>query len=160
MVNLRELAKEAHKRLIKEAFNHYVALLHNDELPDEKLTVELISAMNHFTNCGNLYVKELKETLVQDMAQDGVYKIKGITVTALLVNPVPSCIVTHPELIASTYPDLMSPPKPNKTEIAKRLRRGETIEGATLSNGGPPTLRITLIEEAFNHYVKGETHAQ
>lgn len=52
-----------------------------------------------------------------------------------------SAIVTDPEAIPAdlwTRPE----PKPDLTEIGKRLRSGAIIPGATLSNGAAPSIQI------------------
>lgn len=54
-------------------------------------------------------------------------------------------IVTDEAALAARHPDLMivPPPKPDKTAISRLLRTGGRIEGATLSNGTSPGIRIT-----------------
>jgi hypothetical protein len=58
-------------------------------------------------------------------------------------------ILTDTVALAARHPDLMiqPPPEPDKPEITRRLKAGQVVEGATLSNGSEPGIRFTSIKK-------------
>ena len=152
--------KEKHNDLIKPIFNEYVQIMKREDMPDDHRLAESVYTLNRFVGAIKSFTELAKLKLTENMQKDGVlsYKTKDLTVS--LVSPVPSCIISDPDIISRQHPELMSPSKTDKTEIAKRLRKGEEINGAYLNNGGPPTLRITPVSKNANPYAGENSHEQ
>ena len=127
--------KEKHNDLIKPIFNEYVQIMKREDMPDDHRLAESVYTLNRFVNAIKSFTELAKSKLTENMQKD-------------------------PDIISRQHPELMSPPKPDKTEIAKRLRRGEEINGAYLNNGGPPTLRITPAGKNANPYAGENSHEQ
>lgn len=74
----------------------------------------------------------------------GATQFRTISHVISLKAGVPGAIITDGALVPR---ELWSAPEPtpDRTEIAKRLRRGEQIPGATLSNGAAPSVQIRRI---------------
>lgn len=152
--------KEKHNDLIKPIFNEYVQLMKREEMPDDHRLAESVYTLNRFMNAIKSFTELAKLKLTENMQKDGILSYKTEDLIISLVSPVPSCIISDPDIITKEYPELMSPPKPDKIEIAKRLRKGEKINGAYLNNGGPPTLRITPVKKITNPYAGEKSHEQ
>lgn len=152
--------KEKHNDLIKPIFNEYVQIMKREDMPDDHRLAESVYTLNRFVNAIKSFTELAKLKLADNMQKDGVLSYRTEDLTVSLVSPVPSCIISDPDIISRRHPELMSPPKPDKTEIAKRLRRGEEINGAYLNNGGPPTLRITPVSKNANPYAGENSHEQ
>lgn len=144
-----------HNQLVKPVFNEYVKIMNNNEMPKEHKLAEVIYALTRFTNVLKDYIEKAKHKTVLEMQGTGTLGYKTENLNVSLIDTIPSCIIQDAKMIERQYPELMIPPKPNKTEIAKRLRRGETINGAVLDNGGPPHIRISPIKKTTNPYAKG-----
>lgn len=152
--------KKKHNNLIKPIFNEYVQIMKRDDMPDNHRLSETVYTLNRFVNAIKSFTELAKSRLADNMQKDGVLSYKTEDLTVSLVSPVPSCIISDPDIISRQHPELMSPPKPDKIEIAKRLRKGEEINGAYLNNGGPPTLRITPVSKNANPYAGENSHEQ
>lgn len=153
--NNSEFILEKYRKYICPSYNEYVAVMKNETMPEEHKLAETIYALQRFAENIKLYISEVKDKIAFDMQENGVTGYKTDNLNISLAQSVPSCIVTDPDIIARQYPELMNDPQPNKIEIAKRLRKGELINGAVLSNGGPPHLRISVIKQNINPYAKG-----
>lgn len=152
--------KEKHNDLIKPIFNEYVQIMKREDMPDDHRLAESVYTLNRFVNAIKSFTELAKSKLTENMQKDGVLSYKTEDLTVSLVSPVPSCIISNPDIISRQHPELMSSPKPDKTEIAKRLRKGEEINGAYLNNGGPPILRITPVSKNANPYAGENSHEQ
>ena len=152
--------KEKHNDLIKPIFNEYVQIMKKEDMPDDHRLAESVYTLNRFVNAIKSFTELAKSKLTENMQKDGVLSYRTEDLTVSLVSPVPSCIISDPDIISRQHPELMSPPKPDKIEIAKRLRKGEEINGAYLNNGGPPTLRITPVSKNANPYAGENSHEQ
>jgi hypothetical protein len=84
-----------------------------------------------------LQVETARAALAACMLDIGSPPIEVEAFTVSLVASTPSAIITDEKLLPS---DVWTKPKPDRQEIGKRLRAGEHIPGAILSNTGPPHL--------------------
>ncbi|CAI3953582.1 unnamed protein product [Commensalibacter communis] len=157
MVSIQEYIVETHNHYIKNAFNNYVQSITDKDASEEHRLLNAIYDLEFFIKCIEKCAEEFRLKLNQEMQDTGIISFKSDKATATLTKSVPSCLIISETELAKARPDLMivPKPKPNKIEIAKLLRKGEQIPGTTLSNGGPPTLRIKAIQNKSNPYVKG-----
>lgn len=157
MVNIQEYLIGMHNKHIREPFNKYVRSITNSEAPEEQKLLNAIYDLEFFIEKATKCAKEFRETLNLEMQGNGVISFKGANSTATLVKATQTAQIINETEIAKHHPDLMvtSKPRPDRTEIAKLLRKGKQIHGAVLSNGGPPVLKITAIKKKTNPYLKG-----
>lgn len=157
MVSIQEYLIGMHNKYICEPFNKYVRSITNSEAPEEQKLLNAIYDLEFFIEKATKCAKEFRETLNLEMQETGVISFKGANATATLVKATQTAQIINVDKIAELRPDLMvaSEIRPDRTEIAKLLRKGEQIQGAVLSNGGPPVLKITAIKSKSNPYVKG-----
>lgn len=157
MDSIQEYVVATHNRCIKNAFNSYVQSISDKEVPEEHKLLNAIYDLEFFIESAKQCADEFRSRLNQEMQDTGVISFKSSKASAALSKAVPSCLIINEIELAQARPDLMTTPepKPNKIEIAKLLRKGEQIPGTTLSNGGPPTLRIKAIQNKSNSYLKG-----
>ncbi|EHD12940.1 hypothetical protein CIN_21380 [Commensalibacter intestini A911] len=157
MVNIQEYLIGMHNKHIREPFNKYVKSITNSEAPEEQKLLNAIYDLEFFIEKATKCAKEFRETLNLEMQGNGVISFKGDNSTATLVKATQTAQIINADKIAELRPDLMvaSEIRPDRTEIAKLLRKGEVIQGAVLSNGGPPVLKITAIKNKTNPYAKG-----
>lgn len=156
-LNSQEVLTETYNRLIKNAFNAYVRTMNDNNIPEEHKLLNAIYCLGFFIENSNKCYEELRSHLHLEMQDSGIISYKSDKAKATLVKATQSAQIISEAEIAKHRPDLMvaSEIRPDRTEIAKLLRKGEQIQGAVLSNGGPPVLKITPIKSKSNPYVKG-----
>lgn len=156
-LNSQEVLTETYNRLIKNAFNAYVRTMNDNNIPEEHKLLNTIYDLGFFIENAQKCYEELRNHLNLEMQENGIISYKSDKAKATLVKATQSAQIINVDKIAECRPDLMvaSEIRPDRTEIAKLLRKGEVIQGAVLSNGGPPVLKITAIKNKTNPYAKG-----
>ena len=137
-----------HAQHIKATSDQWVAALRQARAtphdPDNA-TVGLIVAAEALEDAAKHAQSVLRGHLAESMERDGVtgFETQFHQVTRRKANQV--ALITDEKAVAAAHPELMTTPepKPDRTEIARRLRKGERIQGAELTNGGAPVLVLS-----------------
>jgi len=90
------------------------------------------------------------------MMDTGNTTIRHPQFTAYMGEPARVAMITDE---AALPEDVWTKPRPDRQEIAKRLRRGEKIDGAVLANGGPPFLAFRDRQAASSQNIDKEDAA-
>lgn len=138
----------AHAQHVKPAFDRYVqALKYGRENPADvdRALVSMILALEDAADATKQIGATLRTILVDSMAADGVKSFETDHHTIVRAQAAQRVQMIDSKAFLAAHPDLATPqdPKPDTAEIGRRLRAGQAIVGATLSNGGPETLRIS-----------------
>nr|WP_321985369.1 siphovirus Gp157 family protein [uncultured Lichenicoccus sp.] len=137
-----------HMQHIKATSDQWVAALRRaratPEEPDNA-TVDLIIAAEAIEDAAKHAKAVLRERLGESMERDGVtgFETAHHQITRRKANQV--ALITDEKALAAQHPELMTTPepRPDRTEIARRLRKGDRIQGAELTNGGAPVVVIS-----------------
>ncbi|WP_258367792.1 siphovirus Gp157 family protein [Komagataeibacter oboediens] len=110
----------------------------------DQIALEQIAMLELWSKESEAQAKALRQALVMEMEDTGVLSFAGDHHTGSLSTPPQSLTVTDEKALRAARPDLFEPQpdKLNRAELTKALKRGEQVEGATLSNGGAMRLVI------------------
>lgn len=78
--------------------------------------------------------KQTRDLMQSVMEAAGIDKAKLVTGTLTVKDKPPSVLITDEDALPLDYVRITR--APDKTAIAKALKAGETVDGATLTNGG------------------------
>ena len=138
----------AHAQHIKSTSDRWVVALRQARAtPDnpDNATVDLIIAAEAMEDAAKHVQSVLRAQLIESMERDGVtgFETAHHQITRRKANQV--ALITDEKGLAAAHPELMTTPepRPDRTEIARRLRKGDQIAGASLTNGGAPVVVIS-----------------
>ena len=119
-----------------------------DDAPDliaaGQVATSLILEVEAAADALAVTAKQLRQALAEVMAESGAPSFRTDTHLATVSDGRAGVLITDPALIPA---DLMRqpPPAPDKAAIAKLLKEGRPVPGATLGNGGPQlTIRARI----------------
>ncbi|WP_395370731.1 siphovirus Gp157 family protein [Komagataeibacter diospyri] len=110
----------------------------------DQIALEQIAMLELWSKESEAQAKALRQALVMEMEEAGVLAFESEHFTGSLAASPQTATVTDEKVLRATRPDLFEPQpdKLNRTELTKSLKKGEQIDGATLSNGGAMRLVI------------------
>ena len=111
-----------------------------DVVDTMKAAVTLIVAAEALKDQSDAAARAMRATLSEVIEATGIPAVQTEDHRAITADPPRYATISDEVLIPAEY---WSRPHPDRTAIAKALREGIEVPGATLSNGGAPVLRIT-----------------
>ncbi|WP_367159940.1 siphovirus Gp157 family protein [Kozakia baliensis] len=146
MSEVLDRANDLHRDAIKPAFDAYVEALKamraaND--PDGPAIAAIVS-LEALQKAAKEMESTLRAKVTASLDESGVLGFEAGAYEVSRVRPKPQADVLDLEAIRHAAPDLFEPQpdKLNKTELTKRLRKGEEIPGAQM--GVAPTGHIAI----------------
>jgi len=145
-VNTLDIANAAYAEHIKPSFDRMIDALKqmrsaNDPDTGAVLCIEALDALAK--DCAAMR-DELREGVRQSCDESGTVSFEAGPYLVTRTRPDPAATVTDEVALRAALPSLFSPQpdKLNRPELTKRLRRGETIPGATLGAAPVGTIQI------------------
>jgi len=145
-VNTLDIANAAYAEHIKPSFDRMVNAMRlmrsaNDPDTGAVLCIEALDALAK--DCAAMR-DELREGVRQSCDESGTISFEAGPYLVTRTRPDPAATVTDEVALRAAMPSLFSP-QPDKLDratLTKRLRRGETIPGATLGAAPVGTIQI------------------
>lgn len=111
----------------------------------DRLTVKMIISMAALADAAKHAEAVLRQELAASMERDGVTGFDTDFHSVVRAKSGRRAQIDDRAALAAAHPELFTPqePKADLAEIARRIKAKEVIQGASLSNGGPPLIRIT-----------------
>lgn len=110
----------------------------------DQIALEQIVMLELWAKEAKAQAEVLRKELAAEMEETGVLSFASTDHTGSLSCPPQQPTVTDEKALRTSRPDLFEPQpdKLNRAELTKALKKGERIDGATLSNGGAMRLVI------------------
>lgn len=110
----------------------------------DQIALEQIAMLELWSKESEAQAKSLRRALTGDMEETGVLAFESEHFTGSLAASPQTATVTDEKVLRAARPDLFEPQpdKLNRAELTKALKKGQRIDGATLSNGGAMRLVI------------------
>ena len=145
-MNTYDVAKKAYSDGIKPAFDSMIDALNlmksaNDPDPG---AVMCVVALEQLEAAAKAMREELREEIRKSCDESGTISFPAGPYEVTRTLPEPATMVTDLKALRAAMPSLFSP-QPDKLDratLTKRLRRGETIPGATLGAAPVGTIQI------------------
>ncbi|WP_010517779.1 siphovirus Gp157 family protein [Komagataeibacter oboediens] len=110
----------------------------------DQIALEQIAMLELWSKESEVQAKALRSSLTGEMEDTGILAFESKHFTGSLAASPQTATVTDEKALRAARPDLFEPQpdKLNRAKLTKALKRGEQVEGATLSNGGAMRLVI------------------
>ncbi|QHC34128.1 siphovirus Gp157 family protein [Komagataeibacter xylinus] len=110
----------------------------------DQIALEQIAMLEIWEKEAKAQAAALRKALAGEMEEAGVLAFESEHFTGSLAASPQTATVTDEKALRAARPDLfeLQPDKLNRTELTKALKKGQRIDGATLSNGGAMRLVI------------------
>jgi hypothetical protein len=121
------------------------AVFEADDLTDGYMaTARLILALEALEDTSKQIAADARKILRDRMATDGCYSHGAEDMTITLADAPRTAQITDMKALMAAHPELVTTPdpQPDRKAIADLLRKGRSVEGAHLSNGGDPVLKL------------------
>ena len=146
--SLEAIIEASHAQHIRPASLRWTDALKNvraNPADPDRAIVAAILALEDLGAAAKDTAATLRRELAATMENDGTLSYETEHHVVQRVQAAQRVQMTDTKAFLAAHPDLAvaQDPKPDTPEIARRLKRGETIIGCELSNGGPDILRIT-----------------
>ncbi|WP_102323899.1 siphovirus Gp157 family protein [Komagataeibacter saccharivorans] len=127
-----------------KAFNASRLAYQEGEARHQQVALDQIAMLELWAKESAAQAKELRKALVKDMDETGTLGLFSDKYEGGLSHPPRELMITDEKALHASRPDLFEPQpdKLNRAELTKALKKGERIDGATLSNGGAMRLVI------------------
>lgn len=143
-----EQMNSLHASHVKPVFDKWVsAIMEAREVGEahaDKEAIEGIVALENIEKAAKEGQRILRDAMAEYMSENGLLGFNSTHYSAGLSAAPQTVTVTDENAVRAARPDLFEPQpdKLNRTELTKKLKHGDAVPGATLSNGGAPRLVI------------------
>ncbi|NHN85771.1 hypothetical protein GOB93_14130 [Acetobacter musti] len=147
MPTLLETINEIHRDYVKQTVDQWmsvVALARSDENRADQEAIEAVPALEAIEKAAKAARELLRGRIAADMLQNGVTGYQSRHYEADLARSAIKAIVTDEAKLRKQCPEFFERqlPKLKRAELTDALKQGQTIPGATLSNGGEPHIVV------------------
>ncbi|WP_182356525.1 siphovirus Gp157 family protein [Komagataeibacter europaeus] len=147
---MADLAKVMDRIYVKQvypmikSFNASRIAYQEGEAKHQQVALDQIAMLELWAKESAAQAKELRKSLAADMEETGTLGLFSDKYEGGLSRSPQELVITDEKALRAAHPDLFEPQpdKLNRVELTKALKRGERIDGVTLSNGGAMRLVI------------------
>lgn len=147
-MNTLDIARKAYAENIKPAFNSMIDAIKHMQTANDPDTgaILCIEALDLLAKNARAMSDDLREAIRISCVESGTVSFYAGPYLVTRTMPERAVIITDETALKGAMPMLFAPQpdKINRTELTKRLRRGETIPGAMLGAAPVGTIQIRV----------------